>query len=149
MGGLLVAVAACGDASGPSRVRGLAPGTYTVRFEIAPTVATPDPLRGRHDFTFRVREPAASAADVDLLSSRRLPPDDAPAVFDYLRIDPVQLVIEESRWQVRLPYVEGDYGVSVTLREVESGGISTGAGCYARAGATASYLGSGCVIERQ
>lgn len=112
-------------------------------------MATPGELQGRHDFTFRVRAPAASPADVDLVSSRRLPPDDAPAVFDYLRIDPALLVIQDLRWQIRLPYVEGDYQVSVTLREAENGGISTGAGCYARAGATASYLGSGCVIERQ
>lgn len=141
--------AACADASGPSAAEGLAPGTYTVRFEVAPTVATPGELQGRHDFTFRVRNPAASPADVSLVSSRRLPPDDAPAVFDYLRIDPNLLVIQDLRWQIRLPYIEGDYQVSVTLREADNGGISTGAGCYARAGATASYLGSGCVIERQ
>ncbi len=141
--------AACGDTSGPSGAEGLSPGTYTVRFEVATTVATPEPLRGRHDFTFRVREPAAAATDVELVSSRRLPPEDAPAVHDYLRIDPSLLVIEDTRWQIRLPYVDGDFSVSVTLREADNGGISTGAGCYGRAGATASYLGSGCVIERE
>ena len=75
----MAAAAACGDSSGPTLADGLTPGTYTVRFELAPTVATPEPLQGRHDFTFRVREPATSAADVELVSSRRLPPDDAPA----------------------------------------------------------------------
>lgn len=141
--------AACGDTSGPSGAEGLSPGTYTVRFEVAKTVATPEPLQGRHDFTFRVRAPATSSSDVDLLSSRRLPPEDGPAVHDYLRIDLALLVIEDARWQIRLPYVDGDFSVSVTLREADNGGISTGAGCYGRAGATASYLGSGCVIDRE
>lgn len=139
----------CGDTSGPSAARGLVPGTFTVRFEVAPTVATPVDLQGRHDFTFRVSPPAETPGDVAIVSSRRLPPDDGPAVFDYLRIDPDLLVIEPGRWQIRLPYVEGEFAVSVTLREASNGGISTGAGCYGRAGATASYLGSGCVIERQ
>jgi hypothetical protein len=145
--GVFTALAACGDETGPSA--GLTPGTFAVKFELAATVATPAELRGRHDFTFRVRAPATSVEDFELLGSRRLPPGDVPAEFEYLRVDPDQLVIDESRWQIRLPYAEGDFGVSVTLRGIEGGGIVATAGCYGRAGASASYLGAGCVIERQ
>ena len=139
----------CGDSTGPAAVAGLRPGTYSVKFELGTTIATPEPLQGRHDFTFRVSEPAASSADFALVSSRRTPPlPDAP-VETYLRVDPTQVVIDEDRWLVRLPYVDGDFAVSVTLRGTDSGGLSAPAGCYGRAGANASYLGAGCVIERQ
>ncbi|NNK63675.1 MAG: hypothetical protein HKO98_10780 [Gemmatimonadetes bacterium] len=157
-GGLRVALAGalglgvlggCGDSTGPGSVNGLRPGTYAVKFELGTTIATPEPLRGRHDFTFRVSDPAASAADFELVSSRRTPPEPEALVDDYLRVDPGEVVIDEDRWLVRLPYVEGDYAVSVTLRGTDSGGISAPAGCYGRAGASASYLGAGCVIERR
>lgn len=130
-------------------MEGLRPGTYSVKFELAPTVGTPVELRGRHDFTFRVRDPAASADDFELVSSRRTPQEgEGPPDVDYLRVDPALILIDADRWQVRLPYVDGDFAVSVTLRGSRSGGIFAPAGCYGRAGASASYLGAGCVIER-
>ena len=65
----LAGLVACGgDSTGPSDVSGLRPGTYTVKFELATTVATPEELRGRHDFTFRVNAPAESAADFELVA---------------------------------------------------------------------------------
>jgi hypothetical protein len=140
---------ACGDGTGPGQLEGLRPGTYTVKFELGTTIATPEPLRGRHDFTFRVSEPASSSADFTLVSSRRTPPKDAPFVDGYLRVDPAEVLLDDDRWLVRLPYVDGDYAVSVTLRGTDSGGVSAPAGCYGRAGGSASYLGAGCVIERQ
>ena len=146
----LAGLVACGgDSTGPSDVSGLRPGTYTVKFELATTVATPEELRGRHDFTFRVNAPAESPADFELVSSRRTPPQPEPVVNSYLRVDPDLLDLSDVRWQVRLPYADGDFAVSVTLRSTESGGLSAPAGCYGRAGATASYLGAGCVIDRQ
>jgi hypothetical protein len=121
-----------------------------VKFELGTTIGTPEALRGRHDFTFRIAAPAASAADFTLVSSRRTPPLlDGPPVDGYLRVDPSELDIGAERWQVRLPYVDGDFAVSVTLRGTDSGGVSSSAGCFGRARANASFLGAGCVIERQ
>ena len=143
--GLLgLAVAGCGDATGPAA--GLSPGTYSVKFELPPTISIPIELRGRHDFTFRVRAPAASASDVDLISARRTPIDEAP-VFDYLVLDPTTLIVDQERWQIRFPYAQGDFSVSVTLRGLEGGGITAPSGCYGRWEPSASFLGTGCVIE--
>jgi hypothetical protein len=137
-------VTACGDASGPSA--GLPPGTYSVKFELPPSISIPADLQGRHDFTFRVRAPAASVSDVDLVSSRRIPTE-GPAEFDYLVLDPSTLIINEERWQIRFPYAEGDFSVSVTLLGIEGGGIVAPSGCYGRSEPSASFLGAGCVIE--
>lgn len=141
---IALALLGCGDASGPSA--GLSPGTYSVKFELPPTISIPDELEGRHDFTFRVRSPATSVSDVDLVSSRRIPPAQ-PAEFDYLVLDPSTLIIGEDRWQIRFPYAEGDFSVSVTLLGLEGGGIVAPSGCYGRAEPDASFLGTGCVIE--
>ena len=123
---LLVAsvLGGCGDSTGPGTVNGLRPGTYTVKFELGTTISTPEPLRGRHDFTFRVSDPASSSADFQLVSSRRTPPQPEVPVDTYLRVDPAEIVLDEDRWLVRLPYVDGDFAVSVTLRGTESGGVS-------------------------
>jgi hypothetical protein len=141
---MALGAAGCGDASGPTA--GLSPGTYSIKFELPPTISIPIELRGRHDFTFRVRAPAASVSDVDLVSSRRIPPDE-PAEFDYLVLDPTALIVTEERWQIRFPYAEGDFSVSVTLRGIEGGGVVAPSGCYGRWEPDASYLGAGCVIE--
>jgi len=141
---IAVALAGCGDASGPSA--GLFPGTYSVKFELPPTISIPDALQGRHDFTFRVRSPATSAGDVDLVSSRRIPPEGS-AEFDYLVVDRSTLIIDENRWQIRFPYADGGFAVSVTLWGVEGGGIVAPSGCYGRSEPSASFLGTGCVIE--
>lgn len=134
----------CADASGPSA--GLVAGTYSVKFELPPTISIPSELQGRHDFTFRVRPPAMSVGDVELVSSRRIPPEQ-PAEFDYLVLDPSTLIIEAKRWQIRFPYAQGDFSVSVTLLGVDGGGLSAPSGCYGRFEPSASYLGTGCVIE--
>lgn len=141
---LLAATAGCSDVAGPSA--GLSPGTFTVKFELPPTISIPVELQGRHDFTFRVRSPAESVDDVDLVSSRRIPPEDA-AEFDYLVLDRSTLIIAEDRWQIRFPYATGDYSVSVTLLGIEGGGVVAPSGCYGRAEPSASFLGTGCVIE--
>ena len=143
-GCVVLAIAGCGDATGPSA--GLSPGTYSVKFELPPTISIPIELQGRHDFTFRVRAPAGSVSDVELVSSRRIPPDEA-AEFDYLVLDPTTLIVDEERWQIRFPYAQGDFSVSLTLRGSEGGGVFAPSGCYGRWEPSASYLGAGCVIE--
>ena len=146
VGGALVTAASggCADASGPSA--GLSPGTYSVKFELPPTISIPAELQGRHDFTFRVRSPASSVDDVALVSSRRIPPEQ-PAEFDYLVLDPSTLIIDAKRWQIRFPDAQGAFSVSVTLLGVDGGGIVAPSGCYGRFEPSASFLGTGCVIE--
>lgn len=143
----VLALPACSDSTGPGSNRGLVAGTYMVIFELAPAVDTPAPLVGRHEFTFRVAAPAESPDDVTLLSSRQVPLED-PAREGYLVLDRDALSIEPRRWQIRFPYAEGDFAVSVTLGETDSGNLVVLTGCFGRAGEFASYLGAGCRLER-
>jgi hypothetical protein len=108
---------------------------------------TPDPLTGKHEFTFRVREPAMSAEDVDLLSSRLIRVQ-GPAIEGYLTLDRAQLRIEEGEWRIRFPYSEGDFAVSMTLQDLGRGSFRLETGCFGRAGSDA-YLAASCLLERR
>lgn len=144
---LALASAACGGSSGPSDGPGLRAGVYDGKFELIRTTLTPHPLTGKHEFTFRVREPAASADDVELLSSRLIPVE-GPPIVDYLVLDREQLRIEEGEWRIRFPYAEGDFAISMTLQDLGRGSFRLDTGCFGRAGSDA-YLGASCLLERR
>lgn len=144
---LALALVACSGGAGPSDAPGLRAGTYDSKFELYRSISTPDALVGKHEFTFRVVEPATSVADVQLLSSR-LTPDEGPAIRDYLVLDPEMLRIEADEWRIRFPYAEGSYAVSITLQDLGNGSFRIDTTCFARSGSNA-YLGASCLVERR
>lgn len=135
----------CGNGTGPRE--GLAPGTYRLTFEMGATVAIPDPLEGRHEITFRMRDPGAAPGDLELVDSRRILLEGG-VEEGYLVLDPVAIEILEDRWRLRFPYAEGEYSVGATLVDLGNGSISISPGCVGRESSGASYLAAGCRLDR-
>ncbi len=126
--------------------RGLKPGTYTLVFEIFTTVSTPEIVKGKHNLTFRVSEPALSPGDVTLVSSLRSPVG-AARERNHLRISP-DLEVSPTRWTLRFVNTTGEYTVALAMGDRGDGGYAVIGGCFVRITGGASFQGSGCVLDR-
>ena len=114
---------------------------------MAPAITIPEALWGRHEVTFRVNAPAASASDVELVTSRLIP-ESGPTQDGYLVVDPALIQLNEGRWSLRFPYASGGYAVTWNMVELDNGVVTISPGCLGAVEGGGTYQGAGCRLDR-
>lgn len=146
---LTLVLAACsGSTAEPEDLNGLRPGSYSMIFELFPSLLTPEGVLGVHRVTFRVREPGTSAEDFEIVASSVTPPE-GPRQNETLTVDPERLQISENRWVLRFPSVDGTYTLTLVLGNAGFGEFQILVGCTIQPTEGGSILAAGCVIDRQ
>lgn len=143
---VLVALGGCGDDGTGPDANDWGPGTYEAEFEVSPSPLVPDGLEGRHEFTFRVREPGNVPADVDLLSSSL---SNVTATNDYLSPERDGVLMISNQWRIQFRY-RGDpaFGVRLTMADDGDGGFDLPFGCRAIRGDLENFDATTCRVER-